>query len=323
MNRIHARAKINLTLNVRPLPGTPDQRAASLYHELTSVFHLIERADEITWQPAESGHFELTCTGQGLEKLPREKNLAWKAAQAFARATECELPALHVHIEKHIPSGSGLAGGSADAAAVLLLLAREATNTPGTSVAFCRCGLRTGISLQQIAVTLGADVAFFLADSAACLMGGIGDELHAALRPAVGVPIVIAWDPAAPVSTPQVYQAFEQHLLPVDLAGEAALTVALTPPNCADIEQVASHLYNNLSAAAYTVSPAARKVFEFLDDAPQAIAAALSGSGGASFALCASLSDCDALARNARAAGFAACATELAGQTLSEQCVCD
>jgi len=312
---IRARAKINLTLNVRPLPKAlraADQRVASPYHELTSVFHLVELADEVTVTPAGSakpdrpGRFELSCTGQGLEKLSITENLAWKAALAFAEATGRELPALHVHIEKHIPSGAGLAGGSADAAAMLLLLAHEAgmlvTNTPEV--------------LVTIAVSLGADVAFFLQDSAACLMGGVGDELCAILQPAEGVPMVIAWDRAAPVSTPQVYHTFEQYQQPVNVAAEEAFAGAL---DCADIEQLASHLYNNLSAAAFQISPAARSVHEFLQQAPQSLGAALSGSGGASFALCASRSDRDALAQAAQAAGFAARGTELATQTLTAQ----
>jgi len=298
---IRARAKINLTLNVRPLSGSsdPGQRVASPYHELSSVFHLIELADEVSWGSAQDGRFGLSCTGPGVEDLPLSENLAWRAAQAFAKSTGRELPAIHIHIEKHIPLGAGLAGGSADAAAVLLLLARADKTVPDPL-------------LSSLAASLGADVAFFLAKSAACLMGGAGDELRAALRPAAGLPVVVAWDPAAPVSTPEVYRAFDQHLAPVDTAGEAALASAL---KCADIEQVASHLYNNLSAAAFSVSPAARKVFEFLDGAPQSLAAALSGSGGASFALCASPDGRDTLARDARDAGLSACATELAGST--------
>ncbi|MCL2654395.1 MAG: hypothetical protein FWD65_01670 [Coriobacteriia bacterium] len=368
MNSVRARAKINLTLNVRPLPEPPDQRAASPYHQLSSVFHLIELADELSWEPAE--RFSLTCVGQGLDDLPITENLAWQAACAFAEATRRALPALHVHIEKHIPSGAGLGGGSADAAAMLLLLAHEsgmsdaglheartkarrvvapyrARRQPECSPASASVseghGSESNASpdngvpgLRQIAAGLGADVGFFLADSAACLMGGIGDEVRGVLRPAAGVPVVIAWDPTAPVSTPQVYQAFEQRLLPVDSAGEAALVDVLEPhpsstgneasggsEKCAGIEQLAPHLYNNLSAAAFAISPAAHKVFEFLDSAPQSSSVALSGTGGASFALCASWACRDALARDVRAAGFAASATELAGQTLSEQFASD
>ncbi len=287
---------------MRPLSACAGQRAALPYHELTSVFHLIELADEISCTPA--AEFGLSCAGQGLDQLPLEDNLAWKAARAFAAATGRPLPPLHIHIEKHIPTGAGLAGGSSDAAAVLLLLA-ESCQAPVTV-------------LREIAPTLGADVAFFLADSPACLMGGIGDRLLAELRPAAGVPVVIAWDPDAPVSTPQVYQAFDQQTAAMDLQREEALVTALGA-TCADIEQIAPHLYNNLSDAAFTVSPAARRVHEYLCAVPQARAVALSGSGGASFALCASADDATALAREARAAGYAAQASALAGRTLAEQ----
>ena len=298
---IRARAKINLTLNVRPLSELPDQRAALTYHELTSVFHLIDLADEVTITPAVE--FCLSCEGQGLERLPIQDNLAWKAADAFARVTGCELPAVHINIEKHIPVGAGLAGGSADAAAVLLLLAERALTPIGV--------------LREIAAGLGADVAFFLADSAACLMGGAGNELLAILRPAAGIPVAVVWDASAPISTPQVYAAFDQQVAPLDLGKEAALVSALDL--CADIEQLAPHLYNNLSEAAFSVSPAARRVFDFVHDAPQTRATALSGSGGAVFALCASQGEASALVRSARAAGFAAQSSELAGSTLADQ----
>jgi len=290
---------------VRPLSESPDQRVASPYHELTSVFHLIDLADEVTLTPA--AEFGLSCEGQCLERLPIQDNLAWKAADAFASATKSELPAAHIHIEKHITVGAGLAGGSVDAAAVLLLLAERAQ----TPIALIR----------EIAVGLGADVAFFLADSAACLMGGAGDELLASLRPAAGVPVAIVWDGAAPVSTAQVYAAFDHQVAPLDLGTEAALVAALD--GCADIEQLALHLYNNLSAAAFAVSPAARRVFEFVHDAPQSRAAALSGSGGASFALCTSPDAASALARSAHEAGFSAVSSELVGSTLSDQLAYD
>lgn len=303
---------------MRPLPEAPDQRAALPYHQLTSVFHLVDLADEVNCQPAQ--RFTLTCAGQGLDRLPVSENLGWKAARAFAEATGRELPALHIHIEKHIPPGAGLGGGSTDAAAVLLLLA----DACGAGAAPDQPEPQNHYQIKQIAASLGADVAFFLADSAACLMGGIGEQLLETLRPAAGTPAVIAWDASAPVSTPQVYTAFDQHTAPLDLAGQRALVEALSlpanpEPKCADIEQLGSHLYNNLSVAAFTISPAARKVHEFLSAAPQTVAAALSGSGGASFALCASTADRDALAASVRAAGYAARATKLTGQTLIAQ----
>jgi len=285
-------------------------------------------------------------------------NLAWRAAQAFAARTGRELPPIHIHIEKHIPLGAGLAGGSADAAAVLLLLAREA-GMLGLGPSETAAGVALGASpltsdsdvvaadralLQELASGLGADVAFFLAPTACALMAGIGDKLRATLPSAAGTPLVIAWDPGAPVSTPAVYQAFEEHLLPLRSKEEAALAALLearaeacgaaarqagsdepeTTPvapfqSCAFVEQLAPHLYNNLSAAAAFVSPAARQVHEFLSDAPQSLGVALSGSGGASFALCATDGDCDALAQAARAAGFTAQVTKLAGQTLTDQ----
>jgi 4-diphosphocytidyl-2-C-methyl-D-erythritol kinase len=279
-------------LNVRPLKS---QRVASPYHKLTTVMHLIELADEITWGPADE--FGLSCSGQGLDDLPLEDNLAWKAAQLYAAASGRELPAIHIHIEKHIPVGAGLAGGSADAAAVLSLL----SDGPGAE----------GPSPSALAAELGSDVPFFLADNACCLMGGTGSELLRELPPAAGVPVVVAWDASEPVATSSVYAAFDDHALPVDETGEAALVGAL---DGADVERIGPHLYNNLSAAAFTVSSAARRVNELLSASPLSTAVALSGSGGASFSLCGSAEDASILADKVRAVGFSACATELARQ---------
>lgn len=100
-----AHAKINLMLEV--LGVRPDG-----YHDLRSVVVPIPLHDDVTLELAEAVVVEMPGD------LPQEKNLAWKAAQALRFATGCT-KGVRIVIEKHIPSGAGLGGGSADAAAVL------------------------------------------------------------------------------------------------------------------------------------------------------------------------------------------------------------
>lgn len=103
---VNAHAKINWTLHV--LGTRPDG-----YHELESIVLPVELHDVITIEEDS----EITCVTEGCD-VPQEKNLAYRAAMALRDATGCTRGA-RITIEKHIPSGAGLGGGSSDAAAVL------------------------------------------------------------------------------------------------------------------------------------------------------------------------------------------------------------
>ena len=103
---VKAHAKINWTLEV--LGMRPDG-----YHDLRSIVLPVALHDVVTVAEAA----DLSCETVGLD-VPQEKNLAYRAALALKDATGCECGA-HITIEKRIPSGAGLGGGSSDAAAVL------------------------------------------------------------------------------------------------------------------------------------------------------------------------------------------------------------
>lgn len=103
---VKAHAKINWTLEV--LGKRPDG-----YHNLRSIVLPVGLHDVITIEDAA----DVTCTTVGLD-VPQEKNLAYRAAVALKNASGCPHGA-GICIEKHIPSGAGLGGGSSDAAAVL------------------------------------------------------------------------------------------------------------------------------------------------------------------------------------------------------------
>lgn len=104
--KVNAHAKINWTLEV--LGVRPDG-----YHDLRSIVLPVALHDTVMLEEAD----DITCITEGLD-VPQEKNLAYRAAVSLRNATGCR-KGVRIVIEKRIPSGAGLGGGSSDAAAVL------------------------------------------------------------------------------------------------------------------------------------------------------------------------------------------------------------
>ncbi len=154
---IRAHAKINLDLRV--LGMRPDG-----FHELRTVFQAIALHDTITCIPR-PGPFALECDAAGVP-LDRS-NLVWRAAEAMWRAVRRTGPLrdLTIRLDKRIPLQAGLGGGSADAAATLMALARVWS-----------IDVRPA-QVTDVAATLGADVPFFLAGGTALGLGR-GDEIY-------------------------------------------------------------------------------------------------------------------------------------------------
>ena len=169
-----APAKLNLFLHV--VGRRPDG-----YHQLQSLFRLISLADSISIDLRSDGQISLEST-LNLE-LNVEDDLVVKAARLLQQHTATDLGA-HLCVNKRIPTGGGLGGGSSDAATVLIGLNR-----------LWRTGL-TRAELARLGLTLGADVPFFVFGQTAFAQG-IGEELESAavsdlsylvFRPAVSVP---------------------------------------------------------------------------------------------------------------------------------------
>jgi 4-diphosphocytidyl-2-C-methyl-D-erythritol kinase len=155
--RVRAHAKINLDLRVL---GT----RADGFHELRTVFQAIGLHDVITCV-AREGAFAIEC---GMPGVPLDRsNLVWRAAEALWRLLERDGPLrdVLVRLDKQIPLQAGLGGGSTNAAATLMALAR----LWGASV--------RPAQLTDLAATLGADVPFFLAGGTALGLGR-GDEVY-------------------------------------------------------------------------------------------------------------------------------------------------
>ena len=189
--RGRAPAKINLGLAVTG--ARPDG-----YHELTSIFLRLDLADTLMVTPSRPGLPD-TLRISGDPDCPVEDNLVLRALAALRAALPggAALPGLAITLDKRIPMGGGLAGGSTDAATALRLAAR-AWAVPASATELLTLGAR-----------LGADVPFFVAGHAAALVTGIGERVAPlpALRARVGVLLVT---PGFGMATPAVFGAFDR-----------------------------------------------------------------------------------------------------------------
>jgi 4-diphosphocytidyl-2-C-methyl-D-erythritol kinase len=185
--RVAAQAKVNLWLAV----GASD--SLSGYHEIATLFHRIDLADEIVVRAGGSVR-AIECAGPQLPESglgPAEKNLAFRAALAYADRAGWPR-GFSVELTKHIPVGGGLGGGSADAAAVLRALDALAPRPLETQVT------------QELAGSLGADVPFLASDHVAALAGGLGERLRG-IKPLISRDVLLLV-PDFAVSTGDAYR---------------------------------------------------------------------------------------------------------------------
>jgi 4-diphosphocytidyl-2-C-methyl-D-erythritol kinase len=181
--------KINLWLRVTG-------RLASGYHSLDSFFlPLAEPYDTLNiFQGSGKTGFTLTSS---LPELTEIKTSLHKAYAAFAAETGFA-PPLALHLEKGIPLGAGLGGGSADAAAILLYLNRLAASAEKSLTPEALCELASGI---------GADVPFFLYNTPA-RVSGIGEIISPEKNPFSGAFLLLLC-PGIHVSTAWAFQALD------------------------------------------------------------------------------------------------------------------
>ena len=151
--RLQAPAKINLILRVVG-------RRADGYHELDTLLAPISLCDQIRLTQVPSG---ITVSCPRAPEISNQENLAYQAAQRFFSHTGIE-PCVHIIIDKRIAIAGGLGGGSSDAASTLLGLQQMFGHPLGKK------------KLHEIALTLGADVPFFL-QRGPCWAKGIGERL--------------------------------------------------------------------------------------------------------------------------------------------------
>ncbi|MCG8502077.1 MAG: 4-(cytidine 5'-diphospho)-2-C-methyl-D-erythritol kinase [Firmicutes bacterium] len=177
---IKARAKINLTLDV--LSKRPDG-----YHNVKMIMQTIDLYDTVYVRKGGSGIHVRT----NLPYLPvDDKNIAFKAARLFLDTMGIVKDGVEINIQKKIPVAAGLAGGSTDAAAVLIAMNK-----------MFNAGLHTE-QLMKMGRQLGADVPYCIMGGTA-LAEGVGDILT--LLPAMPTTIVVLAKPPISVSTEHIY----------------------------------------------------------------------------------------------------------------------
>ena len=267
--KIPARAKINLTLEV--LGDRPDG-----YHDLHSVVMPVSVADSIVLEHSDASSPSLSVTAADgapvdLTKLgPPEKNLAVKAALVLAAETQ-HRPCVSISIEKRIPLGGGLGGGSADAAAVLVGLND-----------LWDLGL-TRLELATIGAFVGSDVPA-LALGGAVLMEGRGERVSPLFpEGTTDIPPIdlVLVNPGVFSSTPAVFKANRNTRLTNDARILDNIRQSLA---AGDVEGVSRAMDNDLADAARTLYPEIGQAEDALR-AAGAVGVLMSGSGATVFGL--------------------------------------
>ena len=211
-----AYAKINLTLDV--LGKREDG-----FHDIKTVMQTISLRDDVEIDVGTGKPWVLTCDKEGIPC--DERNLAWKAAKLFEEVTGRDLGGIEIRITKRIPSEAGLAGGSADAAAVLRAL-------NGHFGAPLSIG-----ALAEVGGQIGSDIPFCVIGGT-CMCEGRGERLRK--LPDMPECVLVICKPEFGVSTPALYNKIDSVAIPKrpdNNAMEGALLAG-------DLGKVAENVYN-------------------------------------------------------------------------------
>lgn len=180
-----AYAKINLTLDVL---GKRDDG----YHDLKTVMQTISLRDDVEIDLGTGKPWKLICDKEGIPC--DERNLAWKAARLYCDTMQVDPDGLQIRITKRIPSEAGLAGGSADAAAVL----RALNSHFGSPLSIW--------ALAELGAQIGSDVPF-------CVVGGtmMCEGRGERMRKLPNMPdcIIVVCKPEFSISTPELFRVID------------------------------------------------------------------------------------------------------------------
>lgn len=209
-------AKLNLTLDV--LGKREDG-----YHDLQSVMQTISVRDDIEIDVGTGKPWKLLCSVEGIPT--DERNLAWKAAKVYCDAMKKDPDGLEIRITKRIPSGAGMGGGSADAAAVLRALNRHY----GDPLSL--------FALAELGAQVGSDVPFCVICGTA-MVEGRGERVRK--LPDMPDCIFVIVKPEFSVSTPELYQKIDAVQIPKRPDNKAMESAILA----GDLEKVVKNVYN-------------------------------------------------------------------------------
>ncbi|MCF8880807.1 4-(cytidine 5'-diphospho)-2-C-methyl-D-erythritol kinase [Hyphobacterium sp. SN044] len=256
MTREFAAAKLNLTLHVGPV--RPDG-----YHPVDSLVVFADWGDRLTFEAADT--LSLEISGEGAETLRAEDgNLVLKAAETLAIAAGINAPGARIRLDKSIPLGAGLGGGSADAAAALRGLNRLwELDWP-----------------EDMLAGLGAEIG---SDVPACVfsrplrMRGRGERTEL-LETWPALPTLLV-NPRQSVSTGRIFALYDNDPQPI---------AAMGTPACETAEQAIGTVAagrNDLQPHAVTAAGAVGEVLKALEELPAARLVRMTGSGSTCFAL--------------------------------------
>ena len=253
--RLPAYAKLNLSLLVGP-------KRADGYHEISTVMVKISLCDWLEFSPAPAGVLELSCSEPSLPL--GHGNTVFKAASLLMERYSPQLGA-RIHLEKGIPWGAGLGGGSSDAAVTFRALNRL-------------WNLRLSEEdLMRLGAEVGSDVPFFFSSSAA-IATGRGEVLEPFEHGLGGYPLVVY--PGVSVSTAWAYGAVTPRLT---LDG-AITNIAALSCKRGDMSALANVACNDFEPVVFNNHPLLREVVEGLR-AKGAVFAGMSGSGSSLFGI--------------------------------------
>lgn len=283
-----AAAKINLYLEI--IGSRPDG-----FHELVMVMQSVDLCDRVTVRSIGSEEIRLRCSQSD---LPTDQtNIAYRAAELITQKFPegmARLGGVEITLEKHIPIGAGLAGGSADAAATLY----------GLNLLW-GLGLTQG-ELQVLGAELGSDVPFAIAGGCA-IATGRGECLDP-LTSLDGFYAVLAKYRSLSVSTPWAYQAYRDQFSYTYLQDEAGFETRRHQVHSGAIVSSISHqdglglaqaLYNDLEKVVLPAHPQVVALKETMA-AAGGMGTLMSGSGPTLFTLAASQAEAETIMAKVR-----------------------
>ncbi|MCH4246817.1 MAG: 4-(cytidine 5'-diphospho)-2-C-methyl-D-erythritol kinase [Acinetobacter populi] len=240
-------AKLNLFLHITG-------RRQDGYHELQTIFALIDLYDYLSFEYTVQDHIEV----KGLQQVEQQHNLIYRAAQLLLPYRKVA-QGCSITLEKHIPMGAGLGGGSSNAATTLLVLNK-----------LWQCGLDQS-QLLDLAIQLGADVPIFIYGQNAWAEG-IGEII---------TPITDLPEKRYLILKPDCFISTQS------LFSQKLLTRNSKPTKFAAYQQNPSDFGNNFEAIARTLYPEVEQAFQYLNQYGKA---RLTGTGACVFVEI----DCDA-----------------------------
>lgn len=249
-----APAKINLFLHITG-------KRQSGYHDLQSLIFFVDVGDIISLSPSTAPHDTLIASGPFAHNLPvAEDNLILKAVR-FYRNQFPELPPQEIHLTKNLPVASGIGGGTADAAAVLRLLASG--------------GLTPPLPSAPDLTSLGAEFPVCYA-SQPTLVEGIGEQLTP--FPALPQWGILLANPLKPLPTADVFKTLQ----PEDFTTPHNFTI---PQTEAEWLALFHNTHNGMTRAATSLIPEIADMIPILAATPHCLGARMSGSGATCFGL--------------------------------------